>query len=242
MSSVAPAVGPVVAIVDDDSELRGSIATLLLENGFEPVPVADSAGFFAAAASRTIDLAMIDLRLQGESGLSLAIHIRERMGLPIIMLTGRGDETDKIIGLETGADDYIMKPFNPRELVARLRAVLRRSGHAGIAVPDRSQSHIRPFGLFRLDQSRRELVGPDGNEIPLTNAEYRMLEYFLRNPDQIIPRTALLRELGSDLSQYMDRTIDVLIMRLRRKIEPVPAKPVHLQTRRGSGYIFVTNV
>ncbi|AXV18098.1 DNA-binding response regulator (plasmid) [Neorhizobium sp. SOG26] len=240
MSSLAPAGSAVVAIVDDDTELRQSIATLLIDNGFVPVPVADSAGFFAAAANQTIDLAMIDLRLQGESGLTLAIHIRERMGLPIVMLTGRGDETDKIIGLETGADDYIMKPFNPRELVARLRAVLRRTGHASLSLPDRSQNQIRTFGRFRLDQSRRELIGPDGNEIPLTNAEYRMLEYFVRNPDRVIPRTDLLRELGSDLSQYMDRTIDVLIMRLRRKIEPVPAKPVHLQTRRGHGYIFVT--
>jgi DNA-binding response OmpR family regulator len=240
MAAIEPARGPVVAIVDDDKELRTSIAALLMENGFVPVPVADSAGFFEAAASHAIDLALIDLRLQGESGLVLAIHIRERMALPIVMLTGRGDETDKIIGLETGADDYIMKPFNPRELIARLRAVLRRSGYSGLAIPDRNQNQIRSFGSFRLDQGRRELIGPDGAEIALTNAEYRMLDYFLRHPDRVIPRTDLLRELGSDLSQYMDRTIDVLIMRLRRKIELVPSKPVHLQTRRGHGYIFIT--
>lgn len=242
MSGDEPARGPVVAIVDDDTELRESIASLLTENGFVPVPVADSTGFFTASAMNSLDLALVDLRLQGESGLTLAIHIRERLALPIVMLTGRGDETDKIIGLETGADDYIMKPFNPRELVARLRAVLRRSGYSGLSIPDRSQSQIRSFGHFRLDQSRRELIGPDGAEIALTNAEYRMLEYFLRNPDRVIPRTDLLRELGSDHSQYMDRTVDVLIMRLRRKIEPVPSKPVHLQTRRGRGYIFMTTI
>jgi len=232
--------GPVVAIVDDDVELRHSVAGLLVENGFHPVPLPDSAGFFAAAASQTIDLALIDLQLHGESGLALAIRIRETMGLPIVMLTGRGDETDKIIGLETGADDYIMKPFNPRELVARLRAVLRRTGHPGLIAPDRSRNHIRSFGRLKLDQTRRELIGPDGSEIALTNAEYRLLDYFLRHPDCIIPRPDLLRELGSDLSLYMDRTIDVLILRLRRKIEPVPSKPIHLQTRRGLGYIFVT--
>lgn len=240
MSIAGPVQGPVVAIVDDDPDLRATLAALLTENGFRPVPVADSAGFFAAAAAAPVDLAVIDLRLAGESGLTLAIRIRERMGLPIVMLTGRGDETDKIIGLETGADDYILKPFNPRELVARLRAVLRRSGHPDLALPDRSHSQIRSFGQMRLDQTRRELLGADGTEIPLTNAEYRLLDYFLRHRDCIIPRTDLLRELGNDLSLYMDRTIDVLILRLRRKIEPVPSKPVHLQTRRGQGYIFVT--
>ena len=180
-------------------------------------------------------------RLAGESGLSLAIRIRETMGLPIVMLTGRGDETDKIIGLETGADDYIMKPFNPRELVARLRAVLRRAGHPALVAPDRSNSHIRVFGRLRLDMTRRELLDPEGQEIALTNAEYRLLNYFLRHPDRIIPRAEMLSELGNDLSLYMDRTIDVLILRLRRKIEPVPSKPEHLQTRRGQGYIFVTS-
>ncbi|SNT76162.1 response regulator [Paracoccus seriniphilus] len=241
MAENEPTAGPVVAVVDDDPDLRSSVAALLAENGFTPVPVADSAGFFAAAASQSIDLALIDLRLHGESGLALAIQIRERMGLPIVMLTGRGDDTDKIIGLETGADDFMMKPFNPRELLARIRAVLRRSGHSGVALPDRSQSQFLRFGRLRLDQTRRELIGPDGNEIPLTNAEYRLLEYFLRHPDRIIARTDLLRELGSDLSLYVDRTVDVLILRLRRKIEPVPSKPIHLQTRRGQGYIFVTS-
>lgn len=232
--------GPRVVIVDDDTELRASIAALLDENGFNPVPVADAAGFFAAAAE-PVDLALIDLRLAGESGLALAIHIRETLRLPIVMLTGRGDETDKIIGLESGADDYLMKPFNPRELVARLRAVLRRSGHPALVVPDRSHSQFQTFGRMRLDQTRRELLEADGQEIPLTNAEYRLLDYFVRHPDRIIPRTELLRELGNDLSLYMDRTIDVLILRLRRKIELVPSKPLHLQTRRGQGYIFVNN-
>ena len=242
MSAEPPGViGPRIVIVDDDPELRLSVAALLEQNGFSPVPVADGAGFFAAAAGTPVDMALIDLRLAGESGLSLAIRIRETMGLPIVMLTGRGDETDKIIGLETGADDYIMKPFNPRELVARLRAVLRRAGHPALVAPDRSNSHIRVFGRLRLDMTRRELLDPEGQEIALTNAEYRLLNYFLRHPDRIIPRAEMLSELGNDLSLYMDRTIDVLILRLRRKIEPVPSKPEHLQTRRGQGYIFVTS-
>jgi DNA-binding response OmpR family regulator len=231
--------GPVVAIIDDDADLRRTVADLLGENGFTPLPLADGASFLALGPRPGVDLALIDLRLRGENGLALAIRIRETMGIPIVMLTGRGDEMDKIIGLETGADDYMMKPFNPRELIARLRAVLRRSGHPAPIAPDRSASTMRPFGQLRLDQTRRELLDAEGAEIPLTNAEYRLLDYFLRHPGRIIPRTELLTELGNDLSQYMDRTIDVLILRLRRKIEAVPSKPIHLQTRRRQGYIFV---
>jgi DNA-binding response OmpR family regulator len=241
INSVLPkATGPIVAIIDDDAGLRHTVAELLTENGFVPVPLSDGASFLALGPRPAIDLALIDLRLRGENGLTLAIRIRETLGIPVVMLTGRGDEMDKIIGLETGADDYMMKPFNPRELIARLRAVLRRAGHPAMQPLDRSNSAFRPFGHFRLDQTRRELLGKDGAEIPLTNAEYRLLDYFLRHPDRIIPRTELLTELGNDLSQYMDRTIDVLILRLRRKIEAVPSKPVHLQTRRGQGYMFVT--
>ncbi len=231
--------GPVVAIIDDDDDLRRTVADLLAENGFTPLPLADGASFLALGPRPLVDLALIDLRLRGENGLTLAIRIRETMGIPIVMLTGRGDEMDKIIGLETGVDDYMMKPFNPRELLARLRAVLRRAGHPAMLPPDRSTSKIRPFGQLRLDQTRRELLDQTGAEIPLTNAEYRLLDYFLRHPGRIIPRVELLTELGNDLSQYMDRTIDVLILRLRRKIEAVPSKPVHLQTRRGQGYLFV---
>jgi DNA-binding response OmpR family regulator len=231
--------GALVAIIDDDADLRLTLAGLLIENGFRALALPDGSSFLALGPNPAVDLALIDLRLRGENGLTLAIRIRETMGIPVVMLTGRGDEMDKIIGLETGADDYMMKPFNPRELIARLRAVLRRAGHPAMQPPDRTASKIRTFGQLKLDETRRELLDRDGSEIPLTNAEYRLLDYFLRHPGRIIPRTELLTELGNDLSQYMDRTIDVLILRLRRKIEAVPSKPVHLQTRRGQGYIFI---
>ncbi|RYH06056.1 winged helix-turn-helix domain-containing protein [Tropicimonas sp. IMCC6043] len=238
MQHQAPS-SPVVAVIDDDADLRATVSALLEENGFTPLSLPDSASFFALGPEPGVDLALIDLRLRGESGLMLAVQIRERFGLPIVMLTGRGDEMDKIIGLESGADDFMMKPFNPRELIARLRAVLRRAGHPAVTTPVAAGSQVWKFGALQLDVTRRELLRADGSEIPLTNAEYRLLEYFLRNPERIIPRTELLTELGNDLSQYMDRTIDVLILRLRRKIEAVPSKPIHLQTRRGQGYIFV---
>ena len=228
---------PVIAIVDDDTQVRQTLSALLEQSGYRAIACADSAEFHALGDPPAIDLALIDLRLRGESGLMLAIHIREKYNLPIVMLTGIGDEIDKIIGLETGADDYLIKPFNPRELVARIRAVMRRYGHGAMtSAPTGSEIG---FGTKRVDLQKRELQDADGNEIPLTNAEYRLLDYFVRNPGRIIPRLELLDELGSDTERYLDRTIDVLILRLRRKIEPTPSKPVHLQTRRAQGYIFV---
>lgn len=229
-----------IAIIDDDPDVRLALKALLQENGFEPLPMAGSRDFFELGEKPDVDLALIDLRLNGESGLALAIHIREHLDLPIVMLTGVGDEVDKIVGLEAGADDYLMKPFNPRELLARIRAVLRRYGKTPNDGPQVSPDHDTiSFGDKLLDRTKRELFDHTGAEIPLTNGEYRLLEVFLRKPDEIIPREDLLAQLGSDLSHYVDRTIDVLILRLRRKIETVPSKPVHLQTRRGLGYIFV---
>lgn len=230
---------PVIAIIDDDADVRATLSALMASSGFTPIAFQDSAGFKAAGNPEDFDLALIDLRLKGESGLSLAIHIREISELPIVMLTGVGDEIDKIIGLETGADDYLMKPFNPRELVARIRAVLRRYGHGGAGAAKTGKDQQIIFGSKRVDLQRRELLDENGEEIPLTNAEYVLLDYFVRNPERIIPRTELMREIGSDMQRYVDRTIDVLILRLRRKIENVPSKPVHLQTRRAQGYIFV---
>ncbi|PRY20859.1 winged helix family two component transcriptional regulator [Aliiruegeria haliotis] len=231
---------PVVAVIDDDANLRRTVTALLHDSGFEAVPLADGAAFHARGPKPGVDLALIDLRLANENGLELAQALRRRHGLPIVMLTGRGDETDRIEGLETGADDYMMKPFNPRELIARIRAVLRRAGHPGMVSPDRDDAHQIAFGGLRLDLERRDLVAANGTEIALTNAEYRILQYLVLNPGRVIPRPELMAELGADLNHYGDRTIDVLILRLRRKIEPVPSKPVHLQTRRGQGYIFLT--
>jgi len=231
-----------IAVIDDDGEVRLGLQALLQDNGFDPVLMRGSQEFYDLGPAPDIDLALIDLKLRGESGLILAIHIREQHNLPIVMLTGVGGEIDKIVGLETGADDYLMKPFNPRELIARIRAVLRRYNTAApVAKPPSNSHETVEFGDKMLDFTKRELLDPKGDEIPLTNAEYRLLELFLRRPDTIIPRPELLAELGSDLSQYVDRTIDVLILRLRRKIETVPSKPQHLQTRRGQGYIFVLN-
>jgi two-component system OmpR family response regulator/two-component system phosphate regulon response regulator OmpR len=232
---------PVIAIVDDDQEVRETLCELLSSSGFTPIACEGSADFHALGEPPAVDLAIIDLRLRGESGLDLAVQIGARHALPVVMLTGVGDEIDQIIGLETGADDYLMKPFNPRELVARIRSVLRRYGHGGkraMPLPE----HTIVFGRKQLDLQSRILLDHEGHEIPLTNGEYRLLEYFARNPSRVIARPELLSELGSDMERYVDRTIDVLILRLRRKIEDTPSKPVHLQTRRSQGYFFMLEV
>jgi len=231
-----------IAIVDDDPGVREMLADLLHNHGFEPLQLAGGSDYFALGENPNIQLAIIDLRLDGESGLTLAQNIRAKHDIPIMMFTGIGDEVDKIIGLETGADDYLLKPFNPRELIARIRAILRRYniGIANEAIPDQPQGgDMIRFGNYVVDLEQRHLRKKDGNEISLTNSEFRLLEYFAKNPNRIIERVELLSQLGSDLSQYVDRTVDVIILRLRRKIEPIPSKPVHLQTRRKRGYIFV---
>lgn len=231
---------PKIGIVDDEAGMRDALVALLYENQFEPVPMASSDDFAVVQKTVELDLVLIDLQLRGESGLALAMDIRRSGNLPIVMLTGRGDETDKIVGLEIGADDYMLKPFNPRELIARIRAVLRRYGKGKLVQPDVTSGHSAAFGSLRIDRENRVLSDASGTEISLTNAEYRLLDFFLSRPNEIIPRVDLLAEIGSDLTRYMDRTIDVLILRLRRKIEENPSKPMHLQTRRGQGYIFVT--
>ena len=233
---------PKIAIVDDEAGIRDSLVALLSENQFEGIPAASIAEFRDIQQTVDLDLVLIDLQLQDESGLELAMTIRQTQNTPIVMLTGRGDETDKIVGLELGADDYLLKPFNPRELLARIRAVLRRYGAAS-AVPEQAQQAkgSQQFGRFTVKHKERVLYDQSGEELALTNAEYRLLEYFLSRPNEVIPRVDLLSELGSDLTRYVDRTVDVLILRLRRKIEENPSKPVHLQTRRGQGYIFATD-
>jgi DNA-binding response OmpR family regulator len=231
---------PKIGIVDDEAGMRDALVALLYENQFEPVPMASSDDFAVVQKTVELDLVLIDLQLRGESGLALAMDIRRSGNLPIVMLTGRGDETDKIVGLEIGADDYMLKPFNPRELIARIRAVLRRYGKGELVQPDVTSGHSAAFGSLSIDRENRVLSDTSGTEISLTNAEYRLLDFFLSRPNEIIPRVDLLAEIGSDLTRYMDRTIDVLILRLRRKIEENPSKPTHLQTRRGQGYIFVT--
>ena len=233
---------PRIGIVDDEAGMRDALSALLSDNQFEPVPMESISDYVRVSGEIGLDLVLIDLQLRHESGLELAMQIRRTDDIPIVMLTGRGDETDKIVGLEVGADDYLLKPFNPRELVARIRAVLRRYGKTNASDDPRgAEAASASFGPFTVNRDQRTVHHRSGVEITLTNAEYRLLDFFLSRPNEVVARVDLLSELGSDLTKYVDRTIDVLILRLRRKIEVNPSKPVHLQTRRGQGYVFVTD-
>ncbi|HHH43370.1 MAG TPA: response regulator, partial [Gammaproteobacteria bacterium] len=186
-------------------------------------------------ATNTPDLIILDLMLPGEDGLSIAKRLRSSHALPIIMLSARGEEVDRIVGLEVGADDYLPKPFNPRELLARIRAVLRRPATTAEASPGNEQTF--EFGPFKLDTDSGQLTR-QGEKVPLTSGEFSLLHIFVRHPNQVLSRDRLIDHLkGFERSPY-DRSIDVRVTRLRRKIEADPAAPVYIQTVWGEGYRF----
>ena len=225
-----------IGILDDDIAVRNAICALLVENHFLPVPMAQISEFHEAQRSVGLDLVLIDLRLRGESGLDLTRDIRQTLNVPIIMLSGHASMTDIIVGLRVGADDFVRKPFDPKELIARIHALIRRvrtKPHEMLTNQDRLA-----FGDFTLDRDRRTLLDGRQSVISLTKTEFDLLEHFVRNANRIISRMDLVCALGDDKAGYGDRSVDVLVMRLRRKIEINPAAPVHLQTRRGRGYFF----
>lgn len=230
-----------IAVIDDDPLMRTALKDLLADNGFEAYTFADSAEF-NKYRHVTFSLFLVDLRLANESGLDIVRELYKTRNTPVMMFSGVGDEIDKAIGLEAGADDYVSKPFNPRELIARIRALLRRYKSIESASTDVSlitSNRLIRFGHFSVDLHQRQLTDSSGVEVTLTNSEFRLLEYLLTHHDRIIDRAELMHHIGSDASEYADRTIDVMILRLRGKIEATPSKPVHLQTRRGKGYVFV---
>lgn len=230
---------PNVLIVDDDHEIRRLVGRFLTDNGMRATAVRDTKEADAAIDGGRYDLVVLDLMLPGEDGLSYARRLRQRMPMPILMLTARGDDTDRIVGLELGADDYLGKPFNPRELLARIRAVLRRTADQQ-ATPSRAR--IRRFAGWTIDLVRRELKRPDGALVPMTDTEFDLLSAFVDNPQRILSRDQLLDLLRGREAQLFDRSIDVAVMRLRRKIEPNPAQPSLIKTIRNGGYVLTADV
>lgn len=231
-----------VLIVDDDPAMCTLLEGLLAENGFVPIVTESGEKLDQITSDHRIDIVLMDLRLKNESGLTLATQLQRSHRIPVIMLTGIADEAEKIAGLEVAVDDYIMKPFNPRELIARIRAVLRRTYGAPFretVAEDMSSERLLLFGDHAIDFERRVILDRNRNEVPVTNMEFRLLEILITNPNTVFSRQELLDQLGSEYGRYIDRTIDVFILRLRRKIERTPTKPVFLQTRRGRGYEFV---
>ena len=230
---------PHILIVDDDREIRDLLSKYLRKHELRVDTAADGREMRQVLDVSRIDLVILDLMLPGEDGLSLCRSLREASGVPVIMLTALGEETDRIVGLEMGADDYLAKPFNPRELLARIRAVLRRAGANGDVSPD---AEILVFENWRLDVVRRELRSADGVLQPLTAGEYELLVAFVQHPERVLSRDQLLDLTKGRAAVPFDRSIDVQLSRLRRKIEPNPAEPTLIQTVRGGGYVFACNV
>ncbi len=219
-------------VVDDDRELRELLRRYLEQHGFTVAEAGDGREMDRAFENGRIDLVILDLMLPDEDGLRLARRLRERNGPPMIMISACGEETDRIVGLEVGADDYLPKPFNPRELLARIRAVLRRApSDAGSA-----RASIT-FGPFALDLAGHRLIR-DGHEVALTTGEFHLLKVLAENPGRVLSRDTLLQLLKGYEHQPFDRSIDVRVTRLRRKIEPDPAAPAYIRTVWGEGYLF----
>jgi two-component system, OmpR family, response regulator len=232
---------PRILIVDDDGQIRQLLAAFLRDNGFDVALARDGVEMREAVRKAPPDLVVLDLMLPGADGLELCRELRRASAIPVIMLTARGDDTDRIIGLEVGADDYLAKPFNPRELLARIRAVLRRSGGETGETTNARNGHV--FDGWRVDLLRRELTNPDGALVDLSGAEFDMLLAFLESPNRVLTRERLLETARNRQADVFDRSVDVLVSRLRRKLESgsADAHPL-IKTVRGAGYLFLPKV
>ncbi len=229
-----------IVIVDDDELLRNRLRAYLANEGFR-VSTAESAARFRDLMDRErIDLALVDITMPGENGLSLTRFLRERSDVAVVILTGKGDPIDRAIGLEVGADDYIAKPFHPRELLARVRSVLRRtklrSDRAAAAVA------VVRFAGWRFDPAKRTLTSPRGKAVHLTAAEFQVLQGFVANANQVIGRDRLLQLVAGRQWEAYDRTVDQHISRLRRKLEKNPKRPELIKSVRGRGYLFAAQI
>lgn len=231
-----------ILVVDDDAEIRHLLRTALEREGYAVSEANDASSATARLDRGNINLITLDLALGADDGLVLARKIRARSDVPIIMVTGKGDAIDRVVGLELGADDYVSKPFNLREVVARVRAVLRRNEPAGRAASKSAPHEKFRFGDWILDITSRQLTTFCGADRDLTTGEFNLLELFVRRPQRVLTRDEIMDILkGHDWSP-VDRSIDALIVRLRKKIEPDLARPAHIKTVRGVGYVFATDV
>jgi two-component system phosphate regulon response regulator OmpR len=228
-------------IVDDDPDVRSTLADYFQAHGFAISTAGDGAEMRAALCGNPVDVVLMDLHLPGEDGLVLTRELRAKGGVGIVMVTGVGETVDRVIGLEMGADDYVAKPFDLRELLARVRSVLRRvrTGQASVpAAPENPKEKVR-VGHCTLDLAARKLFGLDGEEIALSAAEFDLLEVFVANPNRVLSRERLLDLAHGRADEVFDRSIDVRVARVRKKIEANPDRPEVIKTVRGAGYMFV---
>jgi two-component system OmpR family response regulator len=230
-----------VLVVDDDREIRDLLGRFLSKHGYRVTGARDGKEMRRALGDWNIDLVILDLMLPGEDGLSLCRDLRAKSQIPVIMLTMMGEETDRIVGLEMGADDYLPKPFNPRELLARMKAVLRRATCAP-AVPPTAGRRILVFSGWRLDLGLRRLKSPHGLIVDLSAGEFDLLVVFAEHPQRVLSRDQLLDLTHGRAEAPFDRSVDMQVSRLRHKIETNPKEPELIKTVRGGGYIFTANV
>ncbi len=230
-----------ILLCDDDAELRRLLAALLRENGYRVTPVSDGRDVERHLETADVDLLVLDVMLPGKSGLDICRVVRADSTVPILMLTAKGSETDRVVGLELGADDYVAKPFSPNELLARVKALIRRARMPG-ELPRRAEGRNLVFDNWRLDTLRRELRNPDGVIIDLSAGEYDLLLAFLEAPNRVLDRDYLIEVTRKKSEGGFDRSIDVQVSRLRRKLDTSERDDGLIKTVRGAGYMFVGEV
>jgi DNA-binding response OmpR family regulator len=232
---VKEAPAPHVLVVDDDIAVRQLVSEYLAQNDFRVSEAASGAELMGAFRAQVVDLVLLDLRLHGEDGMQLLRQLRAESQLPVIILTGRAEEADRVMGLELGADDYLTKPFSPRELLARIRTVLRRT-HAGQEIHGAPVCRAYRLPGWELNLRTRKLSARDGREVALSNGEFNLLAALLATANRVVTRDQLIEMSRRYDNEVYDRAIDVQILRLRRKIESNPAQPQIIVTERGAGY------
>jgi two-component system, OmpR family, response regulator len=231
-----------VLALDDDPAVRELVAEYLAQHELRVTAVASGRELTEVLARETVDLVVLDRRLQGEDGMQIARKLRETSAIPILMLTGLAEEADRVMGLELGADDYLTKPFSPRELLARVRALLRRSQAQSTVADAIAKVRAYRFGGWELSIGLRKLKSPQGETVELSKGEFSLLTAFLASPQRVLSRDQLLEMSRLHNAEVYDRSIDIQILRLRRKIEADPTHPKFITTERGSGYVFAVPV
>jgi two-component system OmpR family response regulator len=229
--------GDHILIVDDDAEIRELLARYLQKNGLRATAVPDGRAMWQALDKGRFDLVVLDLMLPGDDGLTLCRNLRARSDIPVIMLTARGEEMDRIVGLEMGADDYLPKPFSARELLARIKVILRRARSLPPNLRLDDEREIR-FGPWTLDTAHRHLVSATGVVTPLSGAEYRLLRIFLAHPNRVLSRDQLMEMTQGREAEALERSIDVQVGRLRQRLGDDRRDPVLIKTVRGEGYVL----
>src|SRR6476660_8146526 len=233
-----------ILVVDDDRDIRQMVADYLQKNGLRATAVADGRQMRSVLDTQSVDLIVLDVMMPGEDGLTLARNLRagKHRAVPVVMLTARDDQTDRIIGLEMGAEDYVTKPFTTRELLARIKAVIRRTRMLPPSLQVTEASRMLAFGRWRLDTTARHLLDAEGTAVPLSGAEFRLLRVFLDHPNRVLSRDQLLSLTQGRDAEHFDRSIDLLVSRLRQRLRDEAREPRYIKTVRSEGYVFAQAV